>query len=287
MERNDFIELIRTLVESFDAGVRFELLEQRLASMTKAELSDALLECGVIPERFVHDSSEEKLWAKHGDILLAKALSALNVPAEVLRTRGDSADVFGKTADYTLVSDAKAFRLSRSAKNQKDFKVNALNAWRRTNTFACLVAPLYQYPSHRSQIYSQAISQNVLLLSYVHLRFLLDYPPTLSLAGLWGIPKTLPVSNQATDYWHAVERVILDLAGQSMDNLASYKQTEVDRNRAIGEAEIRYLENVIHDYHQLSQQEAVQRLIKAERIESRLEIIRRVVKQEIVVWTNL
>ena len=287
MERNLVIELIHTLVEGFDAGVRFELLEQRLASMTKGELSEALLECGVIPERFMHDSSEEKLWAKYGDILLAKALTALNIPAEVLRTRGDSADVFGKTADYTLVGDAKAFRLSRTAKNQKDFKVNALNAWRRTNTFACLVAPLYQYPSRQSQVYSQAISQNVLLLSYVHLRFLMDHAPVLALENLWGIPKTLSFTDQAADYWHAIEQRVLDLTGQSTTILATYKQAEVDRNRAIGEAEIHYLEQVIQGYQHLSQQEAVQRLIKAEKLDNRLATIRRAVKQDIVVWTDL
>jgi hypothetical protein len=37
--------------------------------------------------------------------------------------RADSADVEGATKDYTIVGDAKAFRLSRTAKNQKDFKV--------------------------------------------------------------------------------------------------------------------------------------------------------------------
>ena len=33
---------------------------------------------------------------------------------------------------YSLVADAKAFRLSRTAKNQKDFKVQAMDglAWR-------------------------------------------------------------------------------------------------------------------------------------------------------------
>lgn len=286
MERHLVIELIHTLVEGFDAGVRFELLEQRLASTTKPELSEALLECGVIPERFAHDSSEEKLWAKYGDILLAKALTALHVPADVLRTRGDSADVFGKTADYTLVGDAKAFRLSRTAKNQKDFKVNALNAWRRTNTFACLVAPLYQYPSRRSQIYMQAMTQNVVLLSYVHLRFMLDYLPDVSLASLWNAPRTLPPSGHAADYWHAIERVVLDLTGQSTTTLATYKQAEVERNRTIGETEIHYLEQVIQHYQHLSQQEAVQRLIKAEKLESRLETIRRTVKQDIIVWTD-
>ena len=31
---------------------------------------------------------------------------------------------------YTLIADAKSFGLSRTAKNQKDFKVTALSNWR-------------------------------------------------------------------------------------------------------------------------------------------------------------
>ena len=83
------------------------------------------------------------------------------VADEVLRTRGNSADVYSKSKNYTLVSDAKCFRLSRTAKNQKDFKVKALDDWRRQDTYALLVSPLSQYPVDKSQIYPQAFSQNV------------------------------------------------------------------------------------------------------------------------------
>lgn len=287
MQRTDVIEIVGKIVAGFDASIRFEQLERHLAELSGSELSNALLECGVIPERFGHDSSEEKLWAKYCDILLAKSLSTLGIPAEVIRTRGDSADVLGKTAEYSLVGDAKAFRLSRTAKNQKDFKVSALDAWRRTNTFACLVAPLYQYPTRRSQIYEQAVARNVLLFSYVHLKFLLDYPPNTSLYPLWGTPRKVVSSNTAGGYWQAVEQMILDLTGQPAATLEQYKQAEVAKNRVIGETEIRYLEAVIQDYQNLTQAEAVSRLIKAEKIETRLETIRQVISRDIVVWKDL
>ena len=75
---------------------------------------------------------------------------------------------------YSMVSDAKAFRLSRTAKNQKDFKVSALSAWRRDNDYAVLCAPYFQYPAKTSQIYSQALSNNVCLLSWEHLIFMIE-----------------------------------------------------------------------------------------------------------------
>lgn len=141
------IQTVQTIAKMQNA---FDYLEKSLQSISKVELGEALLNCGIIPELFAHDSSEEKLWAKYCDILLAEALTFLGVQAEVLRARGNSADVFGKAAGYSIVGDAKAFRLSRTAKNQKDFKINALDDWRKDSTYACLIAPLYQYPTGRS-----------------------------------------------------------------------------------------------------------------------------------------
>jgi hypothetical protein len=136
--------------------------------------NEFIIECGILPEMFQHDSSEEKLWAKYSDIVLAKCFTYLGINSIVLRTRGNSADVFGKAPTYTIVGDAKTFRLSRTAKNQKDFKVKALDDWRREDTYAVLVSPLLQYPTNKSQIYNQAIERNVTLISYTHMKLLLD-----------------------------------------------------------------------------------------------------------------
>ena len=57
--------------------------------------------------RFEHDSSEEKLWSKFSDLILSKSLGYLGLSSKVLRTRGNSADVYSEAKNYTLVSDAK------------------------------------------------------------------------------------------------------------------------------------------------------------------------------------
>jgi len=145
--RNRFIQLIFNISKEKEA---FDSLENEVLKLSKKEISQSIIECGILPEIFTHDSSEEKLWAKFTDILLAMSLSFLNIPSEVLRTRGDSANVFGKTKYYSIVGDAKTFRLSRTAKNQKDFKIKALDDWRKGNNYALLVAPLIQYPNRRS-----------------------------------------------------------------------------------------------------------------------------------------
>jgi len=177
----------------------FDLLEEKFKKLTKNDLANQIVEVGILPEFFDHSSSEEKIWSKYSDILLAKTLSYLGLDAEVIRMRGNSADVYAKTKNYSLVGDAKCFRLSRTAKNQKDFKIKALDDWRRTDTYAVLVSPLYQYPADKSQIYTQAINKNVTLLSYTHLKLLLDTPFMIDLEPLWKVGNVLAGTYKNTE----------------------------------------------------------------------------------------
>jgi type II restriction enzyme len=274
MIRTDVIDLIFKIAGSENA---FDILEGKFAEITKSELSSSLLGCGVIPELLEHDSSEEKLWAKYCDILLAQTCTYLSIPAEVLRARGDSADVFGRTHNYSIVGDAKAFRLSRTAKNQKDFKVQALNDWRKSNTYACLVSPLYQYPQRASQIYEQAIERNVTLLSYTHLKFLLDCTDGQNLDSLWCISSELSKSKNAQQYWEAIDETTREIAGESEETLSSYKQETIDKIKQLGKEGIDYWETRIANYKKLSQEEAVARLIKAEKVEAKIGIIKKAI----------
>ena len=192
----------------------FELIEQKYNGISKETILKELIQVGIMPEVFSHDSSEEKLWSKFSDILLAKSLDCLGLRSEVLRTRGNSADVYSKTKKYTIVSDAKCFRLSRTAKNQKDFKIKALDDWRRQDTYALLVSPLSQYPNDRSQIYSQALSHNVTLLSYAHLQFLIEKGVKGNLEELWNVSKYIKTNYKPSEqkrgstYWQVVDILV-------------------------------------------------------------------------------
>ena len=274
MLRKNVIHLILKIADVKNA---FDILEKKFAEITKSELSSSLLECGIIPESLAHDSSEEKLWAKYCDILLAQTWTYLSIPSEVLRARGDSADVFGKTLAYSIVGDAKAFRLSRTAKNQKDFKVRALDDWRKSNTYACLVSPLYQYPKRFSQIYEQAIERNVVLLSYIHLKFLLDHVNGQNLDSLWRIGSELPKSKSAQQYWEAIDRTTCEIVDTSEDTLKSYKRQGIDKTKDLGKEGIDFWESRVDTYQGLSQEEAIARLIRAEKIETKIQTIKRAI----------
>jgi type II restriction enzyme len=181
--------------------------------------------------------------------------------------------VRGEADTYTLVGDAKAFRLSRTARNQKDFKVAALDDWRSGNTYACLVAPLYQFPSRVSQIYRQALTKNVTLLAYVHLKFLLDYAPSVSLEPLWQIALHQSPTAEARAYWQRLKATLLALTRQTSAVLERYKQRDLQVALQIGQEAIQYWQGVIHGYQQLTREEAIARLRNAEKVDQKIQAI--------------
>ena len=158
-ERSYWVERIGRL--SGDFGVDADRVEQEIYDEVDQRGITPLLGhlrlCGAIPESYGHDSSEEKLYSKYTDIVIHEAFTAIGLTSLVLKERADVADVECACDDYGFVADAKAFRLSRTAKNQKDFKVQAMDGWKRGKPFALLVCPIYQLPSraHYSMTYSR------------------------------------------------------------------------------------------------------------------------------------
>lgn len=276
--RNQTIEWVFELAKTENA---FDELESKVLMFGKDKLVEALLECGVIPEAFAHDSSEEKLWAKYCDILLSLSLNTIGLKARVLRARGNSADVFADGANYTLVGDAKAFRLSRTAKNQKDFKIKALNDWRRQDTYACLAGPLTQFPKRQSQIYHQAVEMNVTLVSYTHLRFLVEHGTVGILEELWKIASNLTQTGSAEAYWTQIDSVVTTLCGKTLTDLENLKKLELTKLSELGNEGIEYWQEKIEQYNKLSKSEAINRLIKSEKIESKIRTIKQAIS-----WTN-
>lgn len=266
----------------------FELIENKYSSINKKTITEELIQVGIMPEVFEHDSSEEKLWSKFSDLILSKSLGYLGLPSEVLRTRGNSADVYSRAKKYTLVSDAKCFRLSRTAKNQKDFKVKALDDWRREDTYALLVSPLSQYPADKSQIYPQAFSQNVTLLSYVHLQFLIQKGVKGNLEDLWKLPVYIKKNYKLEDqkrgytYWHAVDAVVCKITGQTIEVLKEYKQQEIEKTKEVGQEGINYWTSKIEEFKKLTREQAVKLLIKAQKIEQKIETIKKAIEKAFV-----
>lgn len=244
---------------------------------------DHLRLCGAIPESYGHDSSEEKLYSKYTDALLAVAFIQMGLKSVVLVERANSADVEAVAKGYSFVADAKVFRLSRTAKNQKDFKVQAMDNWKRGKPFAIVVSPLYQLPSRNSQIYEQAAARNVCLLSYAHMAVLVCLAQavnaTLSTDVLHNVLKAVEALNPSTDanqYWQCVNRTMLSSHKAVGELWRQEKMATLESIVIAKEQALTYLSTERDRIMRLSLDEAIKQLLKMNKLEARIKQIQAV-----------
>jgi hypothetical protein len=243
-------------------------------------LLDHLRLCSAIPESYGHDTSEEKLYSKYTDALISAAYARIGFQSRVLTERADAADVEVVTNGYSFVADAKVFRLSRTAKNQKDFKVQAMDGWKHGKPFAMVVCPLYQLPSRSSQIYQQACARNVCIFSYPHLAVLVKLVETEGTAAVidlvHSVFKTVQAMNPTKDanpYWQAVNRTMLDYGGPvaglwRIEKLATLESISISKEIGLAHyaSEREGIMRMTHD-------EALDKLIDMHKIDSRIQTI--------------
>lgn len=208
------------------------------------------------------------------------AYTALGLKSLVLKERADAADVEAFAKDYSFVADAKAFRLSRTAKNQKDFKVQAMHGWKRAKPYAMVVCPIYQLPTSSSQIYQQATTQNVCVFTYSHLALLLSYSEVEGQAKAQQLLKkifetiqALNPSKNATDYWLAINKIILSFSKKIQPLWDIEKGVATESIAVAKEEALTFLAQEREKIMRMSHKEALKELIKVHKIESRIKTI--------------
>jgi type II restriction enzyme len=272
-----------TFIESTASMER--LLEVEIQTRGHASLLAHLRLCGVIPESFEHDSTPEKLYSKYTDAVLGQTFRFLGMRSIVLAGRADCADVeavsIGLDEDYDLVADAKAFRLSRTAKNAKDFKVSSMNRWKYGKRFGIVVAPIFQLPSVNSQIYEQAISYDIAVLSYSHLATLVNYVAQAGGNGQRALLRVLETttlaqpSKSAVAYWTAINRSFLDADRGSLPELWSLeKRANLETIKHAKEEALTHLASERARIMRMSHAETVALLINMKKITAREAFIR-------------
>ena len=268
-----------------------------VASLSFADATSALIEyvdnssdfinivseIGTIPESLAHDSTEEKLFSKASDAVLARAFREIGLKSTVLSERADSADVFAESIlhGYTFVADSKAFRLSRTAKNQKDFKVSALSVWRNDADYAVLCSPYFQYPRSHSQIYTQAIDQNVCLLSWEHLLLMLENAITenaqLSFADIWRFGEIYSYQVLAAYrnrcFLPEFTKFLSEKIGTDTTAFDQQLELQIESLKNRGELEKCYWENEINLIKSYTKERAIDELIDSLKINSKIQQI--------------
>ena len=266
-----------------------EQLEALIFSCSQEDLLDLVKEIGTIPEEIGHDSTEEKLYTKVSDIVFAKALDEIGYTVRVLRERADCADIVAQSKyhNYSFVGDAKAFRLSRTEKNAKDFKVKSMVHWRGDCDYSVLACPFFQYPKSSSQIYKEALEGNVSLFSWELLYILLKEgvveTPDRCLKDLWNqsalIASRTLVDKAKINFLGTQNeniRKILKVSEKTFEGYFSeIKKSLINR----GGEEIKFYEFEIDRVNGLSREAAIEELLLSMKLHGKIETIKTFVKQ--------
>lgn len=289
MSFNCFVEKIINLTATTKFAEAADQIKHYINSLDRTAIIDIVKEIGTIPECIDASSSAEKLFSKASDCILARCFSELGMPSIAVNERGNSADIIAKSIHgYTLVADAKTFRLSRTAKNQKDFKIDTLSNWRGSeHDFALLVAPYFQYPNTVSQIYSSALDKQVCLLSWEHILYLLvnDVTETdaFSLEPIWNAPVRLArdtriaYADRMNYPFPYINQMLCDRISKSIDSLNTqlYICKESIKNRS--NIELSYLNAEKESITTLTRDEAIAELLKSKKVLERISTIKKFV----------
>ncbi len=284
-QRNYWIDEISRLSGNF--GVDAEKVENEINGEIEkvgiAAILGHLRLCGAIPERYGHDTSEEKLYSKYTDVVIHEAFSAMGLQSLVLKTRADVADVECVADDYSFVADAKAFRLSRTAKNQKDFKVQAMDGWKHGKPYAIVVCPVHQLPSRSSQIYQQAATRSVCVGTYSHLAVLVQYAELVSqskaielLRQLFISVESMNPSKDAPAYWQTLNRTMLGFDKKISDLWREEKKASAESVNISREESLHFLASERERIMKMSKEQAISEILKSSKIDGKIKAVKSV-----------
>lgn len=264
-------------------------LQNIIFNLQRADILELIVEIGTIPEDIGHDSTEEKLYTKASDILFAKALKEMNLEVSVLTQRADCADIVAQSHyhRYSLVGDAKAFRLSRTAKNAKDFKVTSMAHWRGDCDYSVLACPYYQYPKSNSQIYKDALDNNISLFSWEYLYILLKEgvkeDASTNIKELFNqsavIANGTTVGNAKVNFLIQQNKNIADIIKMPQSKFISYFDDIKNMLVKRGYTEISYYEGEINRVKQLNREDAINELLKSMKLDSKISTIKQFIEQ--------
>lgn len=254
-------------------------------SLNDSDVKKLVKEMGTIPESIKASSSEEKLFSKTSDIVLSRCFVMLGLKSIPLTDRGNSADVMAESVyhQYNLVSDAKCFRMSRTAKNQKDFKVAALGNWRGDEyEYAVLVSPYFQYPKKESQIYKAALDNEVCLLAWEHISILLDCNirenKNFSLETIWKssqmMKRNTTVDRSSKCFLPKINEFVAKKINKDIkrfDKLLNQYKTVIKER---GKLEIECCQKRLDEIDSLTREQAIKQLKKETKLEERIKVIK-------------
>ena len=280
--RLHWVAEIRRRSRNYVAG--FQQLELELAKEVEQLGTDVLLShirlCGVAPECFPRGSGAERLYRKYADAVIHEAFKALGLDSRTHNRPGDAPGVECACDQFSFVAESAVFRMSRVARNQKDFDLHAIHRWKQGRPFGMLTAPINQLPFRLGQIYRDAATLPILVCSYSHLAVLVRYaqrtayakaPALLHEAFL--MVRGIPPAKSAVSYWRALNRTFLG-ADAKLRSLWREEKIALQESIRLGRAEaLRFLDEERQGILELSRQEAIDEVLSWRKLDSRVQAV--------------
>ncbi|MCL1935958.1 MAG: HindIII family type II restriction endonuclease [Defluviitaleaceae bacterium] len=275
--------LLKDIIEDKINFDNLSNIEKIIYDANLNETIELVQNMGIIPEKIPVSSTNEKIFTKISDIVVARAFILLNMKSKAISGRSNDADIIAESISrqYSLVSDTKSFRLSRTAKNQKDYKISALNDWRREKGYAVLVAPLFHYPNTDSQIFSQSLRNNVLLFSWEHLSILLKLGikenQSFTLEQIWKFPlkqsKKTILSEDDINYFNEFNKWFCKNINITKETFSKLLDEEVKQISYRAMTEKQYFTSEENRILNLTKEEAINELLLYKKIKGKTTTI--------------
>lgn len=174
---------LRTTAGRFDTDASVAGLQAHLKTLDDKKIAFLTLHSGFIPDHYGHDSSEETLYTKFVEVVVAEWGSRVGFTMTLQKEKSSKEDVTFRSGGGVAVCDVKSYRLGRSQKapNVKDaIKQGDYQKWLRAYHSENHVGGLVVFPSAhdwqgKSDVYSYVSHKEspILLLFYEHLAFFL------------------------------------------------------------------------------------------------------------------
>jgi hypothetical protein len=226
------LESIVATTPPTNTTVGLQILAKELAEISDHQFAFLLTHSGFIPDQFGDDSSEETLYSKLIEALVAEWGKRLGFEVHLPTAKSSTEDVTIMRKKEVIVADAKSFRLGRSqaAPNTKDaIKPEDYAKWIARHTTKTAIGGLTTFPSKfdwqkGSDVYLYASNasegKRILILFYEHLAFMLLNKHSLENGGVFEIlkkyEKLFPSASKNREfYWKAINGFFQRLVGSS------------------------------------------------------------------------
>ena len=211
-----------------------------LNKLSNDDFIEQLIFLGYIPDLYKSDSSEETLYTKLTEVMVAEWANRMGYQGKYVKQKSRYEDVDITTAFGTIVCDAKSFRLGRSQKapNVKDFvKPEDYRKWlkRHSNGIGGLVAyPCLHEWTGKSDAFKYCSSHStpIIMLPYKYLAYMLLIKENhkIEIEKLWNLSKIFPKEvDNSSDYWEYMNKAVIEATHSSEKELKDflYKANEI------------------------------------------------------------